>query len=557
MRDSSNHSKRWPGIPWHRRTATVASNPSAFDSHSQNNSSHCEQISKSSLEHYRIQSNAPENLLIGERKCSYDPTTHKEELQMKTSYRSWPFWRNSSYPVIHSKTDDKNKTSNRECPGVQSSQTISTRGLTLDQLNVGLSHRKHELSTVLPSIRCLPLKHSTTMLFDRFYKFSSLLGIDSSVSSCLYRLPEPRKPQRVVIIGIHGFFPTKVLRPLIGEPTGTSVKFSNEAEQAVRDWAKEHNADITIQKIALEKEGNVISRVEFFLNEMKNWTEDINKADFVFFAAHSQGTPVSIILLAQLLSEGIIDDKRTIGILAMAGISNGPFFGIDQRFFVRAYSTIENESMMELFEFQNMKTPLSKLYVQSIREIISHGAKIVFVGSIDDQLVPLYSALAFHVRHPNIFRAAYIDGCSKTPKFVSDTVSICCTLYNLGFSDHGVLKEISPVLAGPLTGGGHSKIYNERGVYELALQFFLETTNFNDYFPKQPVIIKHFELKFLAANPFHLPWCMRGLMFEAHKFLPSGKSKVENILTEFNNWNPDSKSLKDMKYRLNGLGAKF
>ncbi|AOA64285.1 hypothetical protein PP7435_CHR3-0056 [Komagataella phaffii CBS 7435] len=555
MGDSSNHGKRWPGLLWHHRTATVASSPSAFNG--DNNFSHCEQISKPTLKHDGTQSNSVENLLIEEERCSYDATTDKEELQMKASYRSWPFWSNSSYSVVDSKTDDKDKSSNQGNPKVQFSRITSTRNLSLDQSNVALPHGKHELSTVLPSIGCLPLKHTTTMLFDRFYRFSSLLGIKSSVPRRLYRVVEPRKPKRVVIIGIHGFFPTKVLRPLIGEPTGTSVKFSNEAEKAVRAWAKKHNADISIQKIALEKEGNVISRVEYFLSEMKNWTEEIRKADFIFFAAHSQGTPVSIILLAQLLSEGIMDDKRTIGILAMAGISNGPFFGIDQRFFVRAYSTIENESMMELFEFQNLRTPLSKLYVQSIREIISHGVKIVFAGSIDDQLVPLYSALAFHVRHPNIFRAAYIDGCSKTPKFVSDTVSICCTLYNLGFSDHGVLKEISPVLAGPLTGGGHSKIYNERDVYELAIQFFLETTNLDDYFPKQPVIIKHFELKFLAANPFHLPWCMRGLMFEAHKFLPSGKSKVENILTEFNNWNPDSKSLKDMKYRLNGLGTKL
>ena len=54
-------------------------------------------------------------------------------------------------------------------------------------------------------------------------------------------------------------------------------------------------------KIALEKEGKVFDRVEFFTEILQKWEKKLNNADFIFVAAHSQGCVVSIILLAQLI----------------------------------------------------------------------------------------------------------------------------------------------------------------------------------------------------------------------------------------------------------------
>lgn len=386
--------------------------------------------------------------------------------------------------------------------------------------------------------------------------FSKISNIVSYSTPRHLQRTRPKPFKRVLIVGVHGFFPAKMLRPLIGEPTGTSIKFANEAEIAILKWAKDHNLDISIQKIALEKEGKINDRVDYFYNVMEKWKDEIQKSDFVFFACHSQGTPVTISLLARLISTGVIENDRfdkNLGILAMAGVNNGPYYGADQTLLVKAYSKFESDSMTELFEFQNFDSDQSKNYLESIRVVVGSNTKICFVGSIDDQLVPLYSAIASHIEHPNIYRACYIDGGTNTPAFVSRVVGISLWLKNLGLSDHGVIKEISDSLAGPLTGGGHSKIYNEPNVYELAINFFLTTNDLNVSNP-QPV---HFNRFLLNTNPYHLPWCMRGLVFEGSKNIPNGRRQVEKVLTEFDDWKPESKVLKDLKYRLSAIKLKL
>ncbi|CDK29015.1 unnamed protein product [Kuraishia capsulata CBS 1993] len=417
-----------------------------------------------------------------------------------------------------------------------------------------VSDQKPNLNKVVPKIeQCLPTESFASSVYNAYQKYYRRMGGAAYEPLHLSRI-RPTTVKRVLIVGIHGFFPNKLLRPLLGEPTGTSIRFAREAEKAVLKWAKEQNMEVAIQKIALEKEGKVMDRVDFFFELMAKWQNEIKQADFIFVTAHSQGCPVSILLMSKLIEYGFITENQRAGILAMAGVNNGPYFGIDQKFFVRAYSTIENESMLELFEFQHFDSLLSRKYVESLRIIINNNVKVLFVGSIDDQLVPLYSAIASHVIHPNIYRAVYIDGTSNTPAFVSRIVSMSCSLMNLGFSDHGVIKEISKFLAGPLTGGGHSRIYNDIQVYDLGLEFFLSTNDLNAQNSNpQPVHFKGFDIKQLGANPFHLPWCMRGLIFEATKRLPSGKEQVDLMFDEFDSWNPESKVLKDMKYRLNGI----
>ncbi|SCU88790.1 LAFA_0E14576g1_1 [Lachancea sp. 'fantastica'] len=390
-------------------------------------------------------------------------------------------------------------------------------------------------------------------------------------ATTLYDLrSDENQPVRVLLIGIHGFFPTKMIRPLIGEPTGTSTKFITEAEKAVIRWFRDQKVPVEISKIALEREGKVMDRVEFFQQVIKKWVDEINKADFIYFVAHSQGCPVSIILLAKLIEEGILQldqtnlvspepdlrtgavKKKVVSILAMAGVNNGPFYGVDQTLFVRAYSTIENDSLRELFQFQNFDSFLARKYIQSLKIIIASNVKITFVGSINDQLVPLYSSTCLFAHHPNIFRATFIDKDSKTPDFITRIVGIANHLNNLGFDDHGIIKEISASLAGTLTGGGHSKIYNEGQVYELGIKFALETSDAPD---DQAVRYETYRVDELGSNPYHLPWCMRGLLFETGSHI--GRQQIMDLFREFEEWDPQTKLLKDVKYRLNGLRSKL
>lgn len=403
--------------------------------------------------------------------------------------------------------------------------------------------------------KSLPNYSFQSNLIDNFNRIKNKFGFPTDENH-LYKTSLNKKIKKVLIIGVHGFFPTKVIRPLIGEPTGTSIKFANEAEKAFINFMhKEGLKDVVIQKIALEKDGKIFDRVEFFLKILTKWIDELNSSDFIYIAAHSQGCPVSILLLSKLITSNLLkfDNNKKICILAMAGVNNGPFYGIDQKLFVRAYSTIESNSLMELFDFQKFDSEISIEYLKALKTITSvNSIKIVFVGSINDQLVPLYSSNCLHVRHPNIFRATYIDSQSNTPDFVTRVVSIANQLHNLGFSDHGVIKEISTSLAGPLTGGGHSKIYHDLKVYELGLEFGLKT---NELRYSMPLRFKPFNINVLGNNPYHLPWCMRGLLFEVRNRHVG--EEIEKLFEEFDGWKPETKQLKDMKYRLNGLKSKL
>lgn len=359
----------------------------------------------------------------------------------------------------------------------------------------------------------------------------------------------------MVVVGVHGFFPMKMLRSLIGEPTGTSLKFATEGARAFEEYGRKHGMTITVDKIALEGEGKVWSRVDSLYKRLLEYIELIDGADCVFFAAHSQGTPVAAHLLARLVEDGHVDGK-TIGMVGMAGISLGPFSGLDQTFMVRAYSSIESSSLGELFQFQDPTSVHSRKYVEALRTIIAHNAKILFVGSINDQVVPLYSATCMHVTHPNILRAVYVDGSNEvSPEFISNLVGLALRLKNVGCSEHGLIKEISASLAGSLRGGGHSRIYDEQSVYELAIRHLLETT---DPDPALPVAVDtDFQVPPRTNhNPYLLPWSLHGMFTEAAartRLRPA----LHELIREFRAWAPESKSLKDIKYRLSAVQAKL
>lgn len=502
--------------------------------------------------------------------------------------RSWSFWNKKDEPqeVMRSKTSSL--VSNEVIAGDSydailfktKSEEQTSKETDLENSNEAHGHNSNLL---VPSFDTLPSSTILTSIGSYLNKFERAWHIPGfkpaeprhlfrqEANISLNKLSDGKtRPVKVLIVGLHGFFPTKMIRPIIGEPTGTSTKFISEAEKSVLRWFHRNKTPIEISKIALEKEGKVFDRVDFFYEVLQKWISEINKADFVYFVAHSQGCPVTIILLAKLIEAGIIEvdnvlppdnapmafskgrKKKVVCVLAMAGINNGPFYGADQTFFVKAYSAIESDSLSELFEFQNFHSVQSQKYIQSLRICIASNVKICFVGSINDQLVPLYSSTCQFAHHPNIFKATFVDKDSKTPAFITRIVSIANNLINLGYDDHGIIKEISGSLAGTLTGGGHSKIYDEGQVYELGIKFALETT---DLPLDIPVKYRHYEVDQLGSNPYHLPWCMRGLLYETGVHLD--RSGIDSLFKEFEEWEPETKQLKNVKYRLNGLKSKL
>ncbi|ERT01233.1 hypothetical protein HMPREF1624_02475 [Sporothrix schenckii ATCC 58251] len=354
------------------------------------------------------------------------------------------------------------------------------------------------------------------------------------------------KVKKAVAIGVHGLFPAAYLRPMIGQPTGTSIRFVNHAAEAVRRWADRNGCeDCEIEKIALEGEGKIADRVDNLWKLLLNWIDHIRNADLVVLACHSQGVPVSFILLEKLIDMGIVTKAR-IGVCAMAGVSLGPFPDY------KAGLGILMGSASELWDFANPESDVSKRYEHSLKTALNYGVRVTFVGSIDDQVVPLESAIHSPVHHPYVYRAVFIDGRIHAPDFIAHLVGFACKLRNLGVSDHGLIRELSVPLAGSLySGEGHSRLYDDSQVYDLAVSHCLETASVN-----KPVceIAKHGSLT--NPNPYHLPWIMRGLLEE--DFVKTElHDETAELVKQFDDWKPVTKALKDVKYRLEAVRSRL
>jgi hypothetical protein len=164
--------------------------------------------------------------------------------------------------------------------------------------------------------------------FDGTYKFKENSSIIKQIAQLLlrtqqpagkhvYLTKEPPKIKKAIAIGVHGLFPANYLRPMIGQPTGTSIKFANHCAEAIRRWADTHGCeDCEIEKVALEGEGKIGERVENLWKLLLNWIDLIRKADLILIGCHSQGVPVSIMLLAKLIELGVVASAK-VGVCAM------------------------------------------------------------------------------------------------------------------------------------------------------------------------------------------------------------------------------------------------
>ncbi|KAF9894597.1 hypothetical protein FE257_006485 [Aspergillus nanangensis] len=359
----------------------------------------------------------------------------------------------------------------------------------------------------------------------------------------VHMIRDPPQIKRALAIGVHGYFPAPLIRTVLGQPTGTSIRFSNMAADSIRKWSEDHGHKCDIEKIALEGEGRIAERVDVLWKLLLNWVEEIRKADFILVACHSQGVPVAIMLVAKLIAFGCLNATR-VGVCAMAGVNLGPFPDYRSRWI--------SGSAGELFEFALPYSQVSKDYEAALKTSLDFGVRISYVGSIDDQLVSLESSLFSPVSHPYIYRAVFVDGRVHAPSFLSHLVGFALKLRNLGISDHGLMRELSSPLAGSLyTGDGHSRLYDDEAVYQLAIAFALETS----IVPTASLNVKRAHPS-PTVNPYILPFAMRGLLEEEYVRRELYDETME-LLRQFDDWKPTSKVLRDVKFRLEGIRSKL
>ncbi|KAI9045181.1 uncharacterized protein KD926_009595 [Aspergillus affinis] len=403
-----------------------------------------------------------------------------------------------------------------------------------------------QLQKILPN-QVLPRFKETFALQERPSLFQTIGRFLSysreSNNRHVYMTRDTPHIKRALAVGIHGYFPMPLIRSVLGQPTGTSVRFSNMAADAIQKWVDNHGYTCNIEKVALEGEGRIFERVDLLWKLLLNWMEEIRNADFIMFACHSQGVPVTIMLVAKLISFGCINAAR-VGICAMAGVNMGPFSEYRSRWI--------SGSAGELFDFALPHSEVSKQYEAALKASLDFGVRISYIGSIDDQLVSLESSLFSPVTHPYIYRAVFVDGRVHAPSFVSHLVGFALKLRNLGIADHGLIRELSSPLAGSLySGEGHSRLYDDEAVYRLAIEFALETSNVQG----ATIDIRRSPPS-SQVNPYILPFAMRGLLEE--EFVRRELyDETMQLLRQFDEWKPTSKVLKDVKFRLEGIRSKL
>lgn len=147
-----------------------------------------------------------------------------------------------------------------------------------------------------------------------------------------------------------------------------------------------------------------------------------------------------------------------------------------------------------------------------------------------------------------------MDGRVHSPDFLTNLVAFALKLRNLGISDHSLIRELSGPLAGSLyTGEGHSRIYDEQSVYDLAVEFALETTSIGAL----PIQIKKSSTsQTQGQNPYILPFAMRGVLEEEY-VKNEMCHEITELMRQFDDWKPSSKVLKDVKFRLEGVRSKL
>ncbi|KAF8342471.1 hypothetical protein F5887DRAFT_1062309 [Amanita rubescens] len=384
--------------------------------------------------------------------------------------------------------------------------------------------------------------------------------------------------KRVVVIGVHGWFPGAVMRTVIGEPTGTSSKLANMMVQALEEFQSEHNVKLEkVTKIPLEGEGTINRRVDkLYDNLLKNqeWMDDIHAADAILLSTHSQGSVVSTHLLDRLVSEKHIRTARNgvapgpassfspacgtntapaplpqkICCLAMCGIHLGPLRYLSTTSLFQPYfQYIESPAARELFEFQNTEGEVSKDYVRALSNVLGNGVKMVYVASLNDQVVPIYSGVFTAASHPLILRALYIDGDAyHSSDFLANLLVLLLRILNSGISDSGLLAHLSEATAGSLNGVGHSTAYEEIATYALAVKYLFLS---NDGLEEHPdLILEPFNAR-QEQNDYEIPWALRDVIAD-QRVVHFFSKEIVQLRDAFRGWYPRTSILRELKRKL-------
>ncbi|CAE6491825.1 unnamed protein product [Rhizoctonia solani] len=395
----------------------------------------------------------------------------------------------------------------------------------------------------------------------------SVLGQDNA-------LGDITAPIRAAVIGVHGWFPGPLVRSVFGEPTGTSVKFATMGVDALRQFAEKHDLELeSVTPMPLEGEGTIEHRVTKLYDDLlkhPQWLADLHRADVVLVATHSQGSIVSTHLIARLISDGHIRTKTNrdavnrateqtgvlppvashrICCLAMCGIHMGPLYSLNSSSFAQPYlQWFESQAARELFEFQNTESEVSRKYVAALSTALDHGTKFVYIASLNDQVVPIYSGAFVAASHPLILRGLFLDGDAySSSDFLSNLLVLLLRVKNAGLDEHGLVVHLSEATAGSLSGIGHSTAYEDLAPYTLAVRYMFETS---DLAPdnNNKLSVDAFQAH-SSRNDYEIPWLLHSVISDT-RISRIFSAEIAELRDSFAEWKPTTAVLRDIQRKL-------
>lgn len=354
-----------------------------------------------------------------------------------------------------------------------------------------------------------------------------------------------RRIRKAVVITVHSFMPSKLVKLLVGQNTGTAVQMAQMALEAVARWL---GPGCVIDTIALDGQGPIAQRTEASLALLSNWAAEVAASDFVYVVGNSAAAPLAAAVLSGMYTHPGLEAvaHKKVGFLSLAGAMLGPGADRDAAVVIRAYTSGENEVINELFELQKPRSAASVRLADQMRHLCMRNVKITMAAALGDQLVSLLSALANNVRHPNIYRCVFSDTHADVPPFMTKLVSLILTMVNVGKGDLNLVAELGEQLQGSkVTVGSHGRILRADSVYDMGVRFALETTSL-----VYPVEVEMVRAAVFSGegNLFHMPWNLRGLINDLLQVRHIENLRLlRDLVTEVRAWEPSSSKWKEIK----------
>lgn len=411
-------------------------------------------------------------------------------------------------------------------------------------------------AVVLPDLkwnyRPLTLLTRTRILSSKFCKFAK----GESHLYTLRKSAKKRISKRVCVISIHGFLPQKFTKNLSNESSGSSSLMLEYTNKELKLWSLLNNADMKIDNIMLEGYGKIFERLNDHLSILESWYEEIEQSDYILMVASSNSVALAIHLMAKLITANAVSfENKKLGLIGISGLTLGPIASLEGKILSRGGSNQENEMISEMFDLEDPESMQSKELCRSFETIIKSNCKVTFGASLLDCISPLYSSLSLQFGHPNIFRMVYIDsGIGTMPDFVVSLLNIILGLKNLNYSDHGLLVEMSKFFEGKLGTGKHSSILRDKHVYRMGISNLLDT---NDLRTAQPLQIWPRAIKEMNTNPYHIPWCLRGVLEELANVRGNWEvdDMLDQLIEEFHSWEGEGTPWNELKKCMEAFGA--